>query len=197
MVRRWWPWVFLPVTGLAIAMEIYSGVFDGPGTTPWTGYIVHYIPEFATMGLIAILITWLPIHFWTHYASKVKGAPMSDPSTVPPQDASATETPHGTPLVAGGVRLAGVTVPPDLVDEVLKLIEGPKAAESEPLVVRALLVSALCGVLSLIGVRLTPGWRDGMLALAGVLAPVLLALWGRRTTWAPASVRRLLKLVRG
>lgn len=188
-MRRWWPWLFLPVTALAIGMEIYSGVFDGPGTTPWTGYIVHYIPEWVTMALIGVLIIWLPRHFRSHYASSHKGDKVTEPTT-PASDSASARADAPTPA------LAGLTVPADLRDEVLQLVANPRTAEGEPLVLRALLISLVYGILAAVGVNLTPAWRDGVLALVGVFAPVLLAVWSRRVAWSPASVARLLKVFR-
>jgi hypothetical protein len=68
--RTIWGLVFLPVTALAVAGELWAGLDDDPGTVPWTDYIVHNIPWPVTAAAIAILVCWLPWHFWQHYKNK-------------------------------------------------------------------------------------------------------------------------------
>lgn len=73
---RWshilWTWTFLPLTALALAMELIASFDTSKATEPWTFYIADHIPPWVTFGLIGILITWLPIHFWLEYKRRGK-----------------------------------------------------------------------------------------------------------------------------
>ena len=64
---------FLTVTGAAIAWELVAA-FDGdPDTVPWTDLIVGHVPWPITALGIAVLVCWLPVHFWMAYRAKKRG----------------------------------------------------------------------------------------------------------------------------
>lgn len=67
-----WRIGFLGVTGLAIAMELFS-IFDGnPNTTSWTYNIVTYIPEPIFWTVLVGGIAWVVNHFKHHYKKAKK-----------------------------------------------------------------------------------------------------------------------------
>lgn len=67
-----WTWTFLPLTALVVAMEIYASLDTTDATTPWTLYVVRYIPPWITFAAVGILIAWLPAHF-IHEYRKARG----------------------------------------------------------------------------------------------------------------------------
>lgn len=52
--------------------------------------------------------------------------------------------------------------------------------------------SALIAALVAFGLKISDDQQSAVLAVIGVLAPIVVALWGRRKVYAPATVARLL-----
>lgn len=53
--------------------------------------------------------------------------------------------------------------------------------------------SALLALVAAFGLDLTDDQQAAVLGVIGVLAPIVVALWGRRKVYAPATVARLLR----
>jgi len=68
--RAAWRTVFLGLTALVIAMEVYASVDGNDDTRPWTEEIVDFVPgEVAAVG-IGGLSLWLVVHFGLRYHRK-------------------------------------------------------------------------------------------------------------------------------
>jgi membrane protein implicated in regulation of membrane protease activity len=65
--RAWWVAGFLAATALAVGGELLAAFDSSPSTVPWTELVVRYIPWPVTATLIAVLVIWLPLHFWQWY----------------------------------------------------------------------------------------------------------------------------------
>jgi len=66
---------------------------------------------------------------------------------------------------------------------------------TEPLAGVSLLmaaVTAVVGMLTAFGLHVTPGQAAALVGAVGAFGSLVVWLWGRRTTWSPASVARLL-----
>lgn len=71
----------------------------------------------------------------------------------------------------------------------------PDPASTEPLLTVGTitaLATAILGLLVLFGVDIPDEGKAAILSAVGVLAPVVVAVWGRRKVYAPATVARLL-----
>jgi len=76
----------------------------------------------------------------------------------------------------------------------------PPGAPSEPLLTVGTItaaVTAILGVLTAWGVHLTDDQRSAILATLAVVAPIVVAVWGRRLVWAPRTVRLVVKATQG
>jgi hypothetical protein len=62
--------VFLTLTAAALGLELWASFDDSGDTLAWTHLIVRYLPAWVTFPAIAVLIVWLPWHFWDHYRRK-------------------------------------------------------------------------------------------------------------------------------
>lgn len=62
----------IPVTLVAIGLELWFGLDSNPDTLPWTYWISRYIPWPVQLLAYLILATWLPFHFWQHDRAKKK-----------------------------------------------------------------------------------------------------------------------------
>jgi hypothetical protein len=72
----------------------------------------------------------------------------------------------------------------------------PPDAPKEPLVsVGAIVtvVTAAIGALVAFGLKLSDDQQSALLGLVAVLAPIVVALWGRARVFAPATVRAMVK----
>ena len=75
----------------------------------------------------------------------------------------------------------------------------PNTASTEPLLSVGTITAVATAVLSLLvlfGLHLSPATQGTILTAIGVIAPVVVALWGRRKVYAPATVARLLAAAR-
>lgn len=75
----------------------------------------------------------------------------------------------------------------------------PDPHSSEPLVSVGAVVAAVTAVLDLVvlfGVHLSDAQTSGILAVVNIVAPIAVALWGRRKVYSPASVSRLIAAAR-
>lgn len=73
---------------------------------------------------------------------------------------------------------------------------SPDESSTEPLVSVGTITAAATAVVGLLvafGLDLTDTQRTAILGVVGVLAPVVVAVWGRRRVYAPATVARLLR----
>ena len=68
--RGQWRMVFLTVTGLALAMELWSAYDGDPATDPWTYLLVDFGPAPLTMAAAAVLAVWLPMHLVRSYRAR-------------------------------------------------------------------------------------------------------------------------------
>lgn len=71
----------------------------------------------------------------------------------------------------------------------------PDPASAQPLLSVGTITAigtALVGALVAFGLDLTDDQQSAILAVLGVAAPIVVALWGRRRVYAPATVARLL-----
>jgi hypothetical protein len=74
-----------------------------------------------------------------------------------------------------------------------------ESAPSEPLVGVGATVAVVVAVIALLvsfGVKLTEDQRTAIVAVVGAAAPIVAALWGRRTVWSPRTVLRKIEQVR-
>jgi hypothetical protein len=75
----------------------------------------------------------------------------------------------------------------------------PNTSSTEPLVTVATitaLAAAALGLAVTFGLHLAPDQQAAVLGVVGVLAPVVVAVWGRRRVYSPATVVRLLAAAR-
>lgn len=71
----------------------------------------------------------------------------------------------------------------------------PNTASAEPLISVATVTAAataLVGLMVAFGLDLTADQRTAILGLVAVVAPIVVAAWGRRKVYSPASVAKLL-----
>jgi hypothetical protein len=66
-LRKVWTIIFLVLTGGALGMELWAGLDSSSTTVPWTELISGYVPQPITLTALAVLSTWLPVHFAHHY----------------------------------------------------------------------------------------------------------------------------------
>lgn len=72
----------------------------------------------------------------------------------------------------------------------------PNTDSSEPLVTVGTItaaVTAVLGVLVAFGLDLSDDQKTAVLGVVAVVAPFVVAFWGRRQVYAPATVARLLR----
>lgn len=69
-MRSAWTWMFLGVTALAVAGELFASFDTSPATEPWTHYVTTYLPPWLTFTLVAVLNVWLPMHFYLEYRKR-------------------------------------------------------------------------------------------------------------------------------
>lgn len=84
--------------------------------------------------------------------------------------------------------VAPTPVPPD-----------PNTSSTEPLISVGTITAAATAVIALlvtVGLPISGGQQAAILTAIGVLAPVVVAVWGRRRVYAPATVARLLAAAR-
>ena len=72
-------WAFLAVTAVAIGAELWASFDSSPATEPWTDLITDHLPGWVTGSAIAVLVFWLPAHFWLRYKRKAQSG-QGDPS---------------------------------------------------------------------------------------------------------------------
>jgi len=70
--RHVFRWVFLAVTVVALAAELWASFDSSDQTEPWTDLITTYVPGEVTAAAIGALVLWLPIHFWLRYKRKAE-----------------------------------------------------------------------------------------------------------------------------
>jgi hypothetical protein len=106
MTRRgWWIVSFLTVTAAAVGGELYAAFDSSSNTTPWTELIVRYVPWPITALAIAVLVIWLPLHFFSNYRHPEVTVAQLDPNKPQPSE----------PLLTRMGIVAGVTAAIDLV----------------------------------------------------------------------------------
>lgn len=75
MTKRLWAVVFLGLTSGAIALELWASFDNDENTTPWTDYIVEYVPPEIAAFAVGGLATWLAVHFGLRYWRRSKERP--------------------------------------------------------------------------------------------------------------------------
>lgn len=157
-----WTAAFLGVTATAIGMELYAANDSSADTIPWTTYIATWIPEPVTVGLIALLISWLPAHFTEAYINRRKkgSAVTSVPEPVTPDpDPAAHPDARKEPLLTVAAITTGA--------------------------------AAIAGLVVALGVPLTDTQQTAVLAVVAAAAPIIVGVVGRRTVYSPRTVARL------
>lgn len=78
----------------------------------------------------------------------------------------------------------------------MQSLYDPNADSSEPLISVGTITAAATAVIGLLvafGLDLSDVQEKAVLGVVGVLAPVVVMVWGRRKVYAPATVARLLR----
>lgn len=74
LTRRQWAKVGMVVVSLLWLMwELWAANDGNTDTTPLTVVVVEGVPWWVTMPVIAVLVVWLPIHFWVRYQRRKEG----------------------------------------------------------------------------------------------------------------------------
>jgi hypothetical protein len=175
--RAVWVTGFLSVTALAVGAELWAALDDSPDTVPWTNLIAQYVPWPITAAAIAILVAWLPTHFIHAYRRAHRL-----PATVQ----GGTDMTPDPPVPVPARNTAPLDAPPPAPD--------PNTTSEEPLLGVGTITTVVGILLSLavaLGLRVSPTAQVLILGATTSLAPIIVALIGRRKVWSPASVARL------
>ena len=72
MSKKSWAKLFLGITGFAIILELIAAFDGSPNTTPWTEYIVTYVPFELFLLVLTGGTVWLGYHFISRYVKRRK-----------------------------------------------------------------------------------------------------------------------------